>query len=535
MSAAKTTPKRPPARKAKPKRAEPRRRAARRPLPSVPGRHRATVKGMQRARLVGAFLAGFLKHPDREFAGRPFVLETWQLDNILLPLFACVDRGGRRKYREALIGLPRNSGKSNLSAALLLAIAFTEPIVEGEYVCVARNRKQAAIVFNKMRRMVYADPLLRAACDVRTHEIIIKETGQRIYTVAYDAGGAQGIHAQVAIIDEYHVHKDDSMRYAILSGMIGQPGALLITISTAGEERKGALWELLKSAPQDPRAYVYWVGAAEDADGHDPAVWRAANPQSWVSDRDLLDAYNSMPFPAFERYHLNRFPSKGTNRAYPAKLWHACAERPRIDTERPSVIGLDASWTRDTTAVVFDQVDAAGWHNWLAWVWRKDEALGYIDHDPIEAKIVELCEDFNVRRVACDPNYFTRSMLRLQNEYGLPVEEFRQNDFKMSAASMMLLDVLKEGRGRHGGDPELTDQMLNAGLKETPHGWRLTKVQDDLKIDAAVACVMASYLAESEALTAAEPRVVTASPRRRGDSRMRGRRRSGDAVANMVP
>ncbi len=283
---------------------------------------------------------------------------------------------------------------------------------------VARNRPQAKIVFNKIRRMVYADPMLRAACEVRTNEVIVKETGQRIYTVAYDAGSAQGIHGQVVIIDEYHVHKDDSMRYAMLSGMIGQPNALLITISTASEERKGPLWELLKSAREDPRAYVYWVGADDEADGDDPSVWRAANPQSWISDVDLLDAYNTMPFPQFERYHLNRFPSKGTNRAYPAKLWHACAARPLIVPDLPAVIGLDASWTRDTSALVFDQVGSDGFHNWLAWIWRKDEALGYIDHDPIEAKIVELCEDFFVVRIACDPNYFTRSMLRLQNEWG---------------------------------------------------------------------------------------------------------------------
>jgi len=492
------------------RRAPARRRSAKRPLPRVPGRYRTTVKGEKLARLVATFLAGFIRHPDRGFAGKPFVPETWQRDHILRPIFGCVDRRGMRKYREAVLGLPRNSGKSALSAALVLAIAFIEPVIEGEYVIVARNRPQAKIVFNKIRRMVYADPMLRVACEVRTNEVVVKETGQRIYTVAYDAGGAQGIHGQVVIIDEYHVHKDDSMRYAMLSGMIGQPGALLITISTAAEERKGPLWELLKSAAEDPRAYVYWVGAGDDADGHDPAVWRAANPQSWISDADLLDAYNTMPFPQFERYHLNRFPSKGTNRAYPAKLWHACDARPLIVPDLPCVIGLDASWTRDTTALIFDQVDADGWHNLLAWVYRMDEVLGYIDHDPVEAKIVELCEDFNVTRVACDENYFTRSMLRLQNEWGLPVEVFAQNDAKMAAAAMMLLDVLKEGRIRHGGHAELTDQVLNAGVKDTPRGWRLTKVQDDLKIDAAVALAIAAYLAEGEAMARSDPRVITA-------------------------
>ncbi len=488
----------------------PRRAAAASPLPRVPGRYRTTKRGEEAARLVATFLGAFIRHPDRAFVGKPFTPEDWQRDHIIRPIFGCVDRYGTRKYGEAILGLPRNSGKSTLSAALVLALAITEPVIEGEYVIVARNRTQAKIVFNKIRRMVYGDAMLRAACEVRTNEVIVRETGQRIYTVAYDAGSAQGIHAQVVIIDEYHVHKDDSMRYALLSGMIGQPNALLITISTAGEERRGPLWELLKSARKDPRAYIYWVGADDEADGTDPAVWRAANPQSWVSDADLQAAYATMPFPQFERYHLNRFPSKGTNRAYPATLWHACSARPVIVPDLPAVIGLDASWTRDTSAVVFDQVGADGVHNWLAWIWRKDEALGYIDHDPIEAKIVELCEDFPVARIACDPNYFTRSMLRLQNEWGLPVEEFRQTNVQMSAASMMLLDVLREGRGRHGGDPELTEQVLAAGVKETPYGWRLTKVQDDLKIDAAVALAMASYLAEGEAVARTDPRVITA-------------------------
>ena len=198
-------------------------KAAKHALPRVPGRYRTTKKGEELARLITMFLSVFIRHPDRAFANKPFVPEAWQLNKILRPIFGCVDRHGVRKYREAVLGLPRNSGKSSLSAALVLAIAFTEPVVEGEYVIVARNRPQAKIVFNKLRRMVYADPMLRAACEVRTNEVIVKETGQRIYTVAYDAGSAQGIHGQVVIIDEYHVHKDDSMRYAMLSGMIGQP------------------------------------------------------------------------------------------------------------------------------------------------------------------------------------------------------------------------------------------------------------------------------------------------------------------------
>ena len=480
-----------------------------------------TERGATAAALIELFLSEHVRHTAGPLAGRPFLLEPWQRENIVRPVFGTLQRNGTRRYREAVVGLPRWQGKSQSVAGLGLACMFTEPTHEGEYYVVASNMIQAGIVFNKAKRIIMQDPLLRRIAKVYRKVIEVPETGAIFRTMPWDADSAQGWHPQVAIIDEYHVHRDASMREALLSGMVGTKNGLLLTITTAGKERKGPLWQLLvdlmgKPGPYrgqakgDPRAWLYWVGAGDDEDGTDPKVWRHANPATWIKQTALRDQFNTLPFATFERYHLNRFPSTGTNRAYSGKLWHACRERPRIDPDLPAVIGLDASWTRDTTALVFDQVDGEGVHNPLAWVWRKNEALGYIEHEAVEAKIVELCEDFNVTRIACDPNYFTRSMLRLQNEFGLPIEEFRQNHVKMSAASMMLLDVLKEGRMRHGGAAELTDQVLNAGAQETPYGWRVTKVQDDLKIDACVALVMAAYLAEAEALTARDPRVISA-------------------------
>jgi phage terminase large subunit-like protein len=508
-----------PARKAPKRKRQPAKRRTPRP-------RRYLALGLRKANLVAAFARKHLIHVDGELppngvAFEPIEFDQFQLENIIYPIFANLDKAGRRRIKKALVGLPRDGAKSEIAAVIVLAIAFLEPKFKGQYYFVARDKEQARAVFDKVSTMVLHDPLLRRACNVMKDVIVIKETKAKFQVLPGDEKSVQSKHADVCVIDEYHVHKSDGVLNAMVSGMIGNwdRGALLLVISTAGEERKGPLWELRKkwrtdSTQPGSSVYVYWCGAGDEDDGHSPKVWRAANPMPWVSDAALAEAYMTLPFPDFERYHLNRFPSTGTNRAYSGKLWHACAARPRIDTETPSVIGLDASWTRDTTALVFDQVDIEGWHNVLAWVWRKDEALGYIDHDAVEAKIVELCEDFNVMRVACDPNYFTRSMLRLQNEHGLPVEEFRQNDFKMTAAAMMWLDVLKEGRARHGGSSELTDQVLNAGKKDTPYGWRLTKVQADLKIDAAVALIMAAYLAEAEALTASEPRVITSQKRR---------------------
>ncbi len=466
-------------------------------MPRLNERQRRAA-GRQAAELAELFMAEHLRFTAGEWAGKPFKLAPWQREHIIRPIFGTLDRDGVRYYREALIGLPRWSGKSQTAAAICLTLMFTEPTYEGEYYVVATTRRQAQIVFDKAKRMILADPMLRAICKVYRAVIEIPETGQIFRALPWDADTAQGFHPTCCVIDEYHVHRDATMREAMLSGMVGTRGGLLVTISTAGDERRGPLWDLLKTAPRDPRAYVYWRGAEDSEDGHDAKVWRRVNP-TWVPLAALRKQHKTFAFPVFERYHLNRFPSRGTNRAYPADLWDACADAPTFDEEAPTVLALDASWTRDTTALVAAQRSSSGVVSTAAWIWEKDGALGHIDHEAVETRIVELARDFNVTRIGCDPNYFTRSMLRLEHEFGLPIEEFPQENKRMSAASMTLYDVLQEGRLRHGGAGGIREHVLSAGVKATPHGWRLTKIEDDRKIDAAVALAIAVYLVEAEA------------------------------------
>ena len=143
----------------------------------------------------------------------------------------------------------------------------------------------------------------------------------------------------------------------------------------------------------------------------------------------LRDQYRTLPFPVFERLHLNRFPSSGTNRAYPAAWWHAAAGGPALRPGRPTrarprrLAGRATRRRSSWTSAASD-----GRHHLWAQVWRKDAAMGHIDHEAVEAKIVELCAAYNVVRIGCDPNYFTRSMLRLEHEFrpagrGVPAGE----------------------------------------------------------------------------------------------------------------
>jgi phage terminase large subunit-like protein len=474
-----------------------------------------TPRGERQARLVRMFMGQYVVHmKGKQFVGKPFLLEPWQYNDIIRPLFGTLDAKGNRIYREAVIGLPRDGGKSELAAAIVITCAFLEPEYEGEYVVVARNKKQAGIVFNKMRRMILQNPELRAACDVMKSEIVIRDTGARIYAVPWDAGSAQGIHAQVCVIDEYHVHRDDSMRNAMLSGMIEGDG-LLITISTAGPKREGPLWDLLQSAARDPRALVVWYGAGDDDDAHDPKVWRKANPQSWITAKMLRDAHRTLPPWEFERYHLNRFPlGHGSQRAFRDADWLKCLTIPRFDPDLPCFVGVDVAPKRDTTAIVLDQRDEEGFHNLRTWVFRPDESEGHLDWEAMEQLLRDLWDDFYVEQILCDPSHMERSMAMLASE-GLVIVDVPQNDSQMIPAADALYDIIRRHAVRAGdprrseGTEALSSAIRNCGVYEKPpRGWRIAKVSDAEKIDAAIAFAMAARAAELHAANFAAPFVI---------------------------
>lgn len=462
---------------------------------------RITAAGRQRAEIVRTFGTELITHRKDRWANRPFVLEPWQFDDIVLPIYGAVDKNGRRIFDKALIGLPRWCGKDELAAMLALHHLFLEPVHDGEAYAVAQSKAQAGILFDTARNMVNASPLLRAACDVYRREIVVRETGCVLRCLPHDADAAQGWHMSFCVIDELHVHRNRGMLDAMLSGSIGREQPLLIVITTAGAERRGTWWEVLHEWPDDPSAYVYWRGAPDEADPTDPQAWRDATPASWITDEMLAKQFRTLPLASFERYHLNRAPRAGANKVFAPAMWRACDARPQIDPDRPCVVAVDASLRRDHTAVVFDQVGEDGVHNVMTFTFTAEDdtsIMSAIDHDEIGGLLRELAASYDVRRMPCDRAYFVRTMRELLEE-GLPVEEFAQTNMNMARACQRMYDVVAEERMRHGGDPVLEEHILNATVKETPFGWRITKPAEGEKVDAAIATAMAVDVAEVEA------------------------------------
>lgn len=456
-------------------------------------------RGIARADRVRRFSESHVRHMKDRWAGKPFVLEPFQWENMVLPVYGTLNRQGRRRYKRALFGIPRWNGKSEITALLHLYHLYAEPVYGGEQYAFATTKQQAAIIFDTAKRMINADPLLRAATKVYRNVIEVTETGCIFRALPFDADTSQGFHASFASGDEVHVMKNLEMVESMVTGMVGREEGLFVAITTAAAHPGGALDDLRALWSKDPNAYIYWQGAKPTDDPHDPKVWRRANPASWITDEMLRQQYQALPLPVFERLHLNLTPTEGDNaRAFNRKAWEACGDLPVIDTELPCIIGVDAAPRRDKTAVVLDQRDEDGFHNVKAWTFEADPEAGLLDFDELKVLLRALCHEYNVSRIVVDPAHLFAIMDELTRE-GLPIEDFPQHASRMIPASMNLYDLIQLGRIRHGNDKVLTQHVLQAGAKEIPpSGWRLTKVSRHENIDAAVSLAMAAHIAEAE-------------------------------------
>ena len=106
-----------------------------------------------------------LKHTKSRFARSKFILTDWQRDDIIRPLFGTVRWDDQlqlevRRYRVAWIELSRKNGKSELLAGIALHLLCADGEEGAEVYGAAKDREQAALVFQVARRMVELSPIL---------------------------------------------------------------------------------------------------------------------------------------------------------------------------------------------------------------------------------------------------------------------------------------------------------------------------------------------------------------------------------------
>lgn len=120
-----------------------------------------------------------------------------------------------------------------------------------------------------------------------------------------------------------------------------------------------------------------------------------------------------------------------------------------------------------------------------------------VDFRIVEAKVRELCEDFEVREIAFDP-HLARNMLNNLIEDGYPAVEMRQGWVTMAPAIKELERAILGRKFRHGGHPVLRWNFDNIAIENDKAGNKsFHKGKSKDRIDGAQAAAMAVARAQA--------------------------------------
>lgn len=474
------------------------------------------------------FFARCLTHSKGEWAGQPLILDNWQADQIIRPLFGWKRKDGTRKYRTAFIMIPRKAGKSTLAAGIANYLLFADNEPGAEVYSAAADREQAAIVFEMAKSMVEASPALRSRGTAYKRSLVVTSTASSYKVLSSDAYTKHGLNAHGIVIDEVHALPNRDL-YDVLTTSTGarrQP--LTVAITTAGFDRHSLCYELYDYAVKvrdgiliDEAFLPVIFEAGKDDDWKSPATWRKAHPGLGVSVKEeyfAAECTKAQQLPGYEntfkRLLLNMWTESNV-RWIPRETWDTCAmELPDL-RGKTCYAGLDLATTTDIAALVLafpiDSVihlltfffipadnikkradrDRVPYGEWV----RQGHIIAtegnVIDYDVIRAKINELSEHYHIKEIALDRWNATHLSTQLSGD-GFHMIGFGQGFQSMSAPTKELERRVLAKELNHGGNPVLDWMASNVSITQDAAGnQKPDKGKSTEKIDGIVATVMA--------------------------------------------
>lgn len=206
-------------------------------------------------------------------------------------------RSRERRFREAYIQMGRQNGKSFLAGEMANDFATFSGYKYGRIFCAATKQDQADIVWDEVAKFIESDADLKEIYKIRNHDktIISHVTKTKIKAIGRDTKSADGFRTILAIIDEYHAHKNNQMYKLMLDGQINVDSALTLAITTAGFNLKTACYEhyqfckrVLEGVIDKESLFIYIAEMDKDDDPWDSKNWAKANPFNlWIDDITL--------------------------------------------------------------------------------------------------------------------------------------------------------------------------------------------------------------------------------------------------------
>lgn len=475
-----------------------------------------------------------MPHVKGKWAGKPLKIEPWQ-SFMIVNLFGWEDEEGLRRFRRALVLVPRKNGKTAIAAPIGLGMLTIESEPGAEIYCGAMNEEQASEVFRPAKAMADRAPGFKKTYGIQTAaSSIFKEDGLSFFKKLIGKPG-DGQSPYCAIHDEVHQHPNSAQIETMETGMGARTEPLQFLISTAGSDLAGPCKELhdyakkvLEGHFKNDRFFALIYGIDEKDDWTDFDVWRKANPNLGVSVSEdflqgkLQEAIQRTSLQnAVKIKHLNCWVNAGTGWLNMAK-WDANADE-GLEVERfhgcKAWVGIDLASKIDLTALMIlirweekwylfgkyylpeETINFPGNEHYQKWA--LDGILtstpgARTDYHYLYEDLMQWYEDFQIQEIVYDPREAAYLMQSIMEEVSCPVVEFTQSAVNLSEPMKEFEAEINAGNLLHNGDPILSWSASNVVLKESRNKlYYPAKENNANKIDPIVAALMAMARAKA--------------------------------------
>lgn len=429
------------------------------------------------------------------------VWQAWLIDRLLErypPDWPVEALRGRLRYRQVVVSIPRQNGKSVLGAILALyGLLLHEPgpMVVG----VASSAEQARIVYNRVLFVIQSNPALAARFSKMTETRGIKTTdGTGTYEIKASKGAAlQGLPVSMSVVDELHITKSEIWQ-SLVNGTVTRANGLVAGITTAGDADSDLLKSLYligdraAEGEKTLERFGFFVWQSPEArvptdDEELGEYLMASNPALYegrVSLQNTISDVRGMAEIDVIRYRLNWFVA--SQAAFiPIETWIRNRRNGPIPPGRP-VFAIDRTPDWSAASIVVGIKDGEKIHT---------EVVASIVRPDLE-RLIELAAQLMVH----DPiefvvdGYSLKELGQEMKRRGFPVRISTMGD--MLTASSLLYAKVTQGKLPHSDDDLLKRQIPLTVRVNKGEGFRISR-KDSSQIDGVIATALAVLSAET--------------------------------------
>jgi phage terminase large subunit-like protein len=465
------------------------------------------------------FFPTFLNHTKGKMAGKPFVLAPFQQFTIYNVFGWTKTSNGYRRINTVYDKRAKKNGKTAEMSGLSLAVMSIDCENEAEIYVGATKEAQAKLCWKQAKMFIespVANPALRKIGFFAMQTFIgFKKWNSTMMALGGDSKTQDGINCHFGVIDEYHAHKDDTVKENLESSTVQRTQPLIYHITTAGSNVQSAckryedsVIEVLEGRNVDDHLWIMIHDIDEedlltDESWENKELWQKANPLLGSGldidgiEKEFIKAINQpSKIRNFKTKNLNMWVDQQFD-WIPTEIWN----KNKVDEipmekfqQYGSFAGLDLSTTTDLSAfAVISEPDELGERFLKVWLFcpkdtivkrsKEDRVpyqywadMGYIiatpgnqiDYAIIRNIINENFYKYNVQRMGFDHHNATTLAQQLQED-GINICVFSQGIRTISAPTKEFERLVYMGKIKHDGNPALSWMLASCIVISDPN------------------------------------------------------------------